>query len=325
MYTALPLNQLLVGHPVNFDLYVHYASGHTTVFSTAGMQFSQEKLSELHSNNVDCLYIRSEDEDKLLDYHARIMHLLLSNSKMTSEERAELLHASMHDHMQQLFDEGISPQAIKRTRSFVGAMVNEIVSSRIHTETLLRLTSRDFKVYSHCVNVSIYSIAIGQAMGFEAERLVRLGTGAMLHDIGMLKIDDSIIEKADRLSTEEFKAIRNHPELGCEMLKAMGERDPLILDIIHYHHEKLDGSGYGEGLTAAQISLDVQIVTVADIFDAISTNRSFKKAKSSFQSFSMIKMLMKEQLDIRIVDKLIMQMGGHQADRAFVADSGRAM
>lgn len=308
-YTSLPLNQLLVDHPVSFDLFLQYKNGQVAVFTKAGMHFSEQKRNELINNRVEALYIRSDDEKKLLEYHARTIHELLKNPEMSSDERAQLLHSSIHDQMQHMFDGGISQTAIIQSKEYIKSMVTEIVNNRVHTEALLKLTSRDFDTYSHCVNVAIYALALGREIGLKEHELVQLGAGALLHDIGKSKIDLRIINKPGRLTLDEFETIKNHPDLGYDILKMMGETDENILNIVRHHHEKLDGSGYCKGLTKEQIELEIQIVTIADIFDALSTNRTYKQAESHFTCFKTMKVTMKDQLDMKLVNKLILLMG----------------
>lgn len=309
MYRALLLNELLVDHPVSFDLFLKYKNGQVAVFTKAGMHFSDQKRTELLNNNVDMLYIRSDDEKKLLEYHARTIHELLKNPDMTSDERAKLLHTSMNDHMQHLFDDGISQTAVTQCKEFIKSMVSEIVSNRVHTEALLKLTARDFDTYSHCVNVAIYSLALGKSHGMDEKHLVQLGAGALLHDVGKTRIDLAIINKPGVLTKEEYQAIKKHPDHGYEILRSMGESDDTILNIVRYHHEKLDGSGYGRGLAGEEIDTEIKIVTIADIFDALSTNRSYKQAASHFTCFKTMKVMMKDQLDMTLVDSLIRLMG----------------
>ncbi len=309
MYKELPLDKLLVDHPVSFDLYLKYNNGNYTNFTRAGMNFSGQKRLELQDNDINVLYIRNEDHKKLLEYHAKTIHQLLKNPDFSPEQRAALLHSSMSDHMLHLFDEGISQTTLVQSKVFIEAMIAELTSNRIHTEALLKLTARDFDTYSHCVNVAIYSIALGKSLGFDTKTMVRLGAGALLHDVGKTGVDLSIINKPGRLTKQEYLTIQEHPDLGYALLKEMGETDDEILNIVLNHHEKIDGSGYNRGIRGNEISLNTQIVTIADIFDALSTNRSYKKAESHYTCFKTMKVMMKDQLTVELIDKLIILMG----------------
>ena len=232
---------------------------------------------------------------------------ILKNSDLSSDERAQLLHDSVSDQMHDMFENGINETAISASKMHIKAMVDEMMSNRVHSGALLRLTAHDFETYSHSVNVSIYALALGKELGLDEIEMVKLGSGALLHDLGKSNISSAIINKPGKLTLEEFEKIKQHPDMGYEILLEMGETDNVILDIVKHHHEKLDGSGYGVGLIGDLIKLEIQIVTVADIFDALTTNRSYKSAH--FKSFKTMKVLMKEQINVKLVDKLIVLMG----------------
>lgn len=211
----------------------------------------------------------------------------------------------MHD----LFENGINETSIANSKMHIQAMVTEIMSNRMLCEALLRLTAHDYATYSHSVNVSIYALALAKELNLPENTMVQIGSGALLHDLGKSKIPSSIINKTDKLTLKEFQEMKKHPNLGHQLLVQSGETDSIILDIVKNHHEKCDGSGYNEGLTKDFIKLEVQIVTVADIFDALSTNRSYKVAASHFTSFKTMKVVMKDQIDMKLIDTLIVLMG----------------
>ncbi|HWP97130.1 MAG TPA: HD domain-containing phosphohydrolase [Syntrophomonadaceae bacterium] len=139
------------------------------------------------------------------------------------------------------------------------------------------LDAKDRYTEGHTERVSQYSIFLGERLGFSDKRLETLRIGALIHDIGKIGIDQNILNKPGKLTDEERHHIEMHPSLGqqiCSPLKALHE----VEEIIRGHHEKLDGSGYPDGLKGEEISLETRIVTIADIFDALTTERSYRKA-----------------------------------------------
>ena len=309
IYQALPLHQLLVGTPIEFNLYKDYSGGKKVLFSAAGHIFTSQNRDHLIETGSHYLYIKEDNYQKMKQYRADNLVTLLKDSNLTSNERAELLHESVSDQMHDMFENGINETAIASSKMHIKAMVGEMMSNRVHSEALLRLTAHDFETYSHSVNVSIYALALGKELGLDETEMIKLGTGALLHDLGKSNISSSIINKPGKLTIEEYEEIKQHPDLGYEILQEMGETDKVILDIIKHHHEKLDGSGYGKGLIGDLIKLEIQIVTVSDIFDALTTNRSYKSAATHFTSFKTMKVVMKDQLNMQLVDKLIVLMG----------------
>ena len=308
-YHELSLLQLLVDMPVDVDLYLKYADNKYTLFSSAGHVFTSQKKELILESGNSSLFIKEDDYKKMKRYRANNLVALLKNPTLTSDERALLLHESISDKMQDMFDNGIDKIAVVSSKIYIEAIVNEMMADRVHTEALLHLTAHDFETYSHSVNVSIYALALGKELGLSKSTLINLGTGALLHDIGKVKISPNIINKPGKLTLTEYKEIQKHPDYGQQLLQEFGETNQTVLDIVKHHHEKLDGSGYGIGLAGNNIKLEIQIVTIADIFDALTTNRSYKTAASCFTSFKTMKIVMKDQLNMKLVDQLIKLMG----------------
>lgn len=139
--------------------------------------------------------------------------------------------------------------------------------------------ARDFYTAGHSRRVSQIATYIGSEMGLPEDDLIILRKGALLHDIGKLGVPDQILNKPGKCSTEEFNAIQKHPVRGEEICRNL-RLDPRVRTIIRSHHEKLDGSGYPDHLKADEISVLVRIITIADIFDALTTSRPYRTTAS---------------------------------------------
>ena len=150
------------------------------------------------------------------------------------------------------------------------------------------IEARDFYTAGHSRRVADMSVNIGKEIGVSEEEVEILNKSSLLHDIGKMGIPDQILNKQGSLTNEEFDFIKKHPVLGvdiCSNLRLV----PQILDIIHHHHEKLDGSGYPDGLPAEEISRLVRIVTIADIFDALTTDRPYRVSKTNTEAIFILK------------------------------------
>ncbi len=147
--------------------------------------------------------------------------------------------------------------------------------------------ARDRYTYEHVTRVAELSVLIGQAMGLPRLRLRALAQGAMLHDVGKLCISDLVLQKPDKLTPEEFEQIKRHPALGYELLMRLKgfEREALV---VRHHHEWFDGSGYPDGLRGEEIPLEARIVAVADMYDALTTDRPYRPAYSHEQAMAII-------------------------------------
>lgn len=148
--------------------------------------------------------------------------------------------------------------------------------------------AKDAYTDNHTRRVADLAIALGKKVSLSPEQLRNVEVGAMIHDIGKVATPESILNKPGALTSEEFEVMKSHPEAGAKIIKpitALGKASELVLS----HHEKLDGSGYPQGLLAEAISIETRIVTIADIFDALYTDRPYRKGMSLEKSLSIIK------------------------------------
>jgi HD-GYP domain-containing protein (c-di-GMP phosphodiesterase class II) len=142
------------------------------------------------------------------------------------------------------------------------------------------IDARDSYTALHSKNVAYYSYKIGNAMNLSSKECTHLYIGGLLHDIGKIGISETILNKPSRLTKEEFEHIKNHPYLGFNMLKHVPSfRKDSILDMVLYHHEKYDGTGYPNGLRGKEIPLVARIMAVADAFDAMTSKRVYRETK----------------------------------------------
>ena len=146
---------------------------------------------------------------------------------------------------------------------------------------------RDKETGHHCQRLAALSVALGTALGLPEDDLLALYRGGYLHDIGKIAIPDSILFKRGVLNEEEWLVMRSHTLKGEAICRRMRSLAP-VLPIIRNHHEKWDGSGYPDGLAGEQIPLLARILQLADIYDALTSRRSYKSAFSADEAVAML-------------------------------------
>lgn len=152
---------------------------------------------------------------------------------------------------------------------------NEAVESIVYA-LAATVDTRDHYTYGHSQTVCRYAVELAQAAGYSPEEVQTIRSAALLHDIGKLNLPDSILTKRDPLTDAEWDMIRHHPELGAHILSyIVGLRD--CLDAVLYHHERYDGNGYPRGLAGENIPRDARILAIADSYEAMTSERSYKK------------------------------------------------
>ena len=141
----------------------------------------------------------------------------------------------------------------------------------------LMVEARDSSTAGHGERLANYAVALGKALGLGDGELDALRRGGYLHDIGKIAIPDSILLKNGRLTPEEYGLMKRHPVIGAELCGKLQSLTQ-VLPIVRHHHERLDGSGYPDGLRGAQIPMLAQIIAVVDVFDALTTVRPYHGA-----------------------------------------------
>jgi putative nucleotidyltransferase with HDIG domain len=138
------------------------------------------------------------------------------------------------------------------------------------------LDARDRETEGHSNRVSRLACMMGEALGLSGQQLKALERGSLLHDIGKIGISDTILHKPSKLTDDEWKIMRTHPDIGARII----ERIPFLqecMPVVHSHHERWDGSGYPQGLKGENIPIQARIFAVADVFDALTSKRSYRK------------------------------------------------
>lgn len=191
--------------------------------------------------------------------------------------------------------------------------VEECVDSILHNPDALMLLSNiknaDEYTAEHCMRVAIMAIAFSKFLGLGEEELQAIGIGAMLHDVGKVKIPDEILNKPGKLTPAEYRIMQDHAVEGFKILKEKKLLSAGVIDIAHSHHERLDGNGYPRRLLAHQISRYAKIVSIVDTFDAITSERVYSPALSPSYAFKVILDNSETQFDAKFAKKFVEWMG----------------
>jgi putative nucleotidyltransferase with HDIG domain len=149
------------------------------------------------------------------------------------------------------------------------------------------IESADSYTFGHCNRVADYSVAVARQLGLDDAEIHTIQLGAYLHDLGKIRVPHEILNKVGRLTSEEFEIIKKHPEWGVELLEGI-DFPWDIRSIILYHHEKYDGTGYPHGLKGDEIPLSAQILCIADVYDALTTTRSYRSAMAQGEALGVM-------------------------------------
>ncbi len=179
------------------------------------------------------------------------------------------------------------------------------------------LEARDAYTAGHSQRVSEYSCAIAKALQIPEQELETIRVGALLHDLGKIGISDLVLQKPERLTPEENDLIRQHPVIGKRILENVQGLEA-YLDIVELHHENLDGTGYPHGLKGEETPLHARIVKVADAYDAMTSDRPYRRGKSHSEAIAILKSVCGSEMDPVVVD-VFAQLGDQRKQQMAVA------
>lgn len=227
---------------------------------------------------------------------------------MTSSEREtykqNAIRECVDDFIIKTMDKTIIELKIKSLLK-IKQIMNELQKSNdIISVVVKAIEAKDPYTKGHSESVSKIAVNIGRVMGLNFTELQLLKLGGLVHDIGKIGVPDTILNKTDKLTNEEFEIIKKHPEIGANIIENIKNLQP-VKDIIEKHHEKLNGRGYPHGLKEAEIPIMARIITVADIFDALTSDRSYRSKMTTLEAVTlMFEMSKNNEIDMDILQML---------------------
>ena len=316
VFFPIRVASLRVDTTVHFDLYIKPNPLKPPVlYRESNLPFTEQTRERLSESAVEELFVPSDQSAACRDYVESNLNAILSDPKITVGERSQVLHDSAAGLVKDVFQEPRSGEVLQRSRALVESAVSFVFTQEAAVESLLKVTAVDYYTYTHCVNVFVFSIAFARRLGLEGVQMMEFANGALLHDIGKCLIPTAMLISPRKLTTEEWEQMKHHPVHGYNLLRSHGLKDGIILDVTRHHHEKLTGKGYPDNLPADEISMFARMSTISDIFDALTTHRSYKEALPSFDALQLMKGEMANDLDRNLFETFVQMMGSSSGEK----------
>ncbi len=204
----------------------------------------------------------------------------------------------------------------------VGNIVNSVFRNQDALVALGRLRKSDEYVYNHCMSVCVLMSSFAKHLGIDSGLIKEIGIGAMLHDIGTVKISEDILRKKTSLSEEEYEEIKKHVNFGHTLLQQTDGITDVSLLAVSEHHERLDGSGYPYGLKGDEISQYGQAMAIVDVYDALTTKRCYKRKIPPTEAMKMLYEWGGRQFSKELVEKFIRSIGIYPVGSLVRLESG---
>jgi HD-GYP domain-containing protein (c-di-GMP phosphodiesterase class II) len=310
-YLPVSIESIRVNSIPPFDLYLQAGSAPPIVlYCERNTLFTAKARRQLENNRVTLLYVRSDNRTAYNSYLADNLEKILKDASLTVKKKAVILYDCAQAVVEDVLARPRSREGIDRGKTVMRQTVDFMTSDDFMLEHLLRTISCDYYLYTHSVNVVAYTVALALEAGYRDRALLReLANGALLHDIGKSAIPAAVLNKPGPLTPEEREQVEEHPRIGYQLLLEQAAVGEIALDIVLHHHERIDGGGYPERLGADRISPFVQMAAIADVFDALTTDRFHQKGRSTFEALSTMLKEMSDELDPELVRAFVEMMG----------------
>jgi len=280
--------------PDNFpavELYVKQDKGFT-LYKPQDSDLSARNVEGMRDNGTEYLYINAANSDTVQENLERNLKGIFSSRTLPQSSKNLIFCHTIINGVTHVFKNPGNADAFLKCRSVLDQKFSLKFENISELLNLLSKLEQQYERYLivHTTQVAILSMYLYEKL-FDAKQdeLVEIGLGAMLHDIGMLNISSSIIEKNDGLTESEYHKVKTHPRHGHDVLYHMGIKEQVPLDIALDHHERYDGSGYPRGLSEHRIPRHAMVVAICDIYCALTMNRPYKGASTPQQALKTMK------------------------------------
>ncbi len=250
------------------------------------------------------------DDIPLYKKYINDIALELRDNKDTSKLQYGILRENSKLIIKDVLEDPRSGETVQKAGYLVETLTEAILSNQSNFASLLTINTHDYYTYTHSLNVCSLSIGLGTELGLRKDPdLFELGLGALLHDIGKCTIEPHILNKPGKLTDEEFTDVQNHVIAAKTILSNNKTKTPhnSLLTILQ-HHEKLSGKGYPYNLKGGQISIFGKICALVDFYDALTTERPYRKALTPYETFGLL-VGTKEDYDQSLIKKFVVMLG----------------
>lgn len=278
-----------------------------SVLVTKGVSLTKNMLSRLIEEDILIIYIEDEISEGIEPTNVISDQQLLKGSIEMSKVFKEIKESVRFtsDQKDRRLRYVYDSLHIETLSKFLDEIEADLFENKDALYQVFNMFSVDMYTYKHSVDVAILSMLIGKEIGYNMKDIKLLGFGGLLHDIGKSQIPVEILNKKGQLSDEEWQLMQNHSELGYDLIKDIISLNGHVKQMVRYHHERNDGSGYPFALKNDELTEFIKIIIVADIFNAIASNRTYRNALTPEQIIEYIHQETVYRLDYKIVNALL--------------------
>ena len=309
-FRPINIEFLAKGTGESFDIFFRSDSENFVKFASTDPKHQDKVLRLLEEGEIEQeFYIREEDLFKYYKYATQSLRNVMDDPNVPLETKTKKVYEVSKGGMKEFFEYSASSKILESSGEVMEMMEDCLSTAGAGFAGISKITSKDYYTHTHSVNVGLYCMTFGTKVGLPKDDVKQLGLGGMLHDVGKSKIDTSLINKNGKLNDEEFEQIKAHSPEGAGMLTGMCCYNDIVINMAGQHHEKFKGGGYPQGLSGDEISMHARICKIMDVYDALSTRRSYKKALNTMETLTIMTKQMSSDFDPKLLELFIKVMG----------------
>ena len=276
-YLPIPLKHVTPASLAGIDIFL-LKNNEYVLYSVVDLQFGPQDAERLRENGIEFVYVSVQEHQRYYQTLEKHLATIIGDEKIRQKAKAQMLYSTSLHLVDELLEAPPGQAEIARAETMARSVVELVMQNQDSFGRLMEISNHDFYTATHMVNVCTTSVSVAQEMGLTDRTLLQhLATGALLHDIGKIFIPTELLNKKGMLTAEEYRTLQGHVERGIKHLDSVTDLNPLVRNIILEHHERMDGSGYPQGLERNEVSLFGRIVGVVDTFDAMTAIRPYKE------------------------------------------------
>ena len=276
-FIPVSLSTLYPTDGLGLDLYIRPQGYERPVLFCAGAPLQQRDLSRLEETGITKVYIRRESRPRYQEFLREHLDTWLGDSALPLSTRAAALNEVIRDAIGGSFKGGRIDAIVGAALRLGTCAARLLAGDKVPFDDFVRFLHHDHATFTHAANVGYYAVLLAAEMGLSETDQAQIAAGALLHDLGMLEIDDRILTKDGRLEESQSRQIRQHPAAGFGRLCRRPDLSAGQMMMVYQHHERLDGSGYPVGLTGSEIHPWAKICAVVDVFAALTSHRPYRR------------------------------------------------
>ena len=313
-YREFSLTNLSVNKTLPVDLFIPMLNRSKNqvvmykVFAKGKPLLSKDK-SYLLNMGISRFYLHNNQFSDYIAYKNQQAHKLINRPGLSPLVKSKLLYENANLIINQAMGDPRLGDNIELGINYIKDLTEFITSSPDNVQSISEILEVDYSLYTHSVNVCLLLTSFCHFLGMDKSQIIPISLGGLYHDIGKRDIPDAILLKEGKLDDTEWQEMKKHPSYGYDLLRTCNQLNHTVFRMVHQHHENLDGSGYPKKLRGNEISIPGQLIRIIDVYDALTSERVYKKAMQPFTAISIILKEMGQQVSIKYLKLFMTFMG----------------